>query len=145
MVTQRGTYHNYQQVRKLVPPALSICVWNRNHLGTHTTPPLPPGRNMSKHWCQMPADWVSLLSQILQRSPGFPKFLAGLGTSAGVLLKGRTSNDLGRWNGMGRNLWAELAAGLTSGRKRQSPNLSGSSAQEFLPHPCVTKPGLPPV
>lgn len=45
---------------------------------------------------------------------------------------------------MRRNLWAELEAGLMSGRNRQSPNLNGSSAQEFLPHAGVTEPGLPP-
>ena len=36
---------------------------------------------------------------------------------------------------MGRNLWAELLAELMSERNRQSPNLSGSSAPEFLSPP----------
>lgn len=45
---------------------------------------------------------------------------------------------------MRRNLWLELGAGvIMNGRKSQSPNLKGASAQEFLPHPGVTQPGLP--
>lgn len=45
---------------------------------------------------------------------------------------------------MRRNLRAELGTGILSGRNGQSPNLKGSSAQEFLLHPGVTEPGLSP-
>lgn len=77
---QRGVYQNYQQAGKLVPPALSTRVWNRNHLGTHTHIP-PPWRNMGHRWCQGPGSWVSLRSQILLQSTGSPQFLEALGTS----------------------------------------------------------------